>query len=223
MANLVTIQSFSAPEDALEWVNLLKANDIPYHWEEDVPGFDYSFAFNQSSIMYNYLLRVPQSHVQKAREILKEIAADRVKHYDRDHYMYDFELEELYEVLERPDEWSPEDYILAQKILEERGRPMTQKDIETLYEARLDEIRRPRRMDKNWIIVAYAGAFMGVFIGIFGLAAIMLGWSMLFKKTDPTGQKFYTYDLVTRTHAKRILIIALVASVIWALALYQFF
>lgn len=223
MANLVTIQSFSAPEDALEWVNLLKAHDIPYHWEEDLPGFDHSFAFNKSSIIYNYLLRVPHTHVQKAREVLSEIAADRVSQYDKDHYLYGFELEELYEVLERPDEWSPEDYILAQKILEERGRPMSQQDIETLYKARIDEIRRPRRMDKNWIVVAYVGAVMGIFLGIFGLAAIMLAWSMLFKKTDPTGQKFYTYDLETRTHAKRILIIALVAFTVWTFVFYLFF
>ena len=51
---------------------------------------------------------------------------------------------------------------------------MSNKDIQTLYEARLDEIRRPRRMDKNWINVAYVGAVMGIFLGIFGLAAIML-------------------------------------------------
>ncbi len=223
MANLVTIQSFSAPEDALEWVNLLKAHNIPYHWEEDLPGFDHSFAFNKSSIIYNYLLRVPQTHVLQAREVLSEIAAEHVSQYSEDHYLYSFELEELYEVLERPDEWSPEDYILAQRILEERGRPMSNKDIQTLYEARLDEIRRPRRMDKNWINVAYAGAVMGIFLGIFGLAAIMLAWSMLFKKTDPTGQKFYVYDLETRTHAKRILLIACIASALWALAFYLFF
>lgn len=222
MANLVTIKSFSAPEDALEWVNLLKDNDIPYYWEEDVPGFDHSFAFNKSSIIYNYLLRVPQTHIQKARTVLSEIAAKRVTEYDEDHYLYGFELEELYEVLERPDEWSSEDYILAQKILEERGRPMSPKDIQTLYEARIEEIRSPRKMDQGWIVSAYVGAFLGTLGGVLGLAAMMLAWSMLFKKTDPTGQKYFAYDAETRKHGKRILMIAFISMILGAIVIYIF-
>lgn len=222
MAQLATIQSFASPEDALEWVNLLKQHGIPYQWEEDVPSFDPSFAFNQASIHYNYLLRVPRTHLQKAKEVVASIAEDRVESYGEGHYLYSFELEELYEVLERPDEWSAEDQVLARKILAERGRVLNDDEVKALYENRLKEIRRPKTMDRNWIIGAYIAAALGVMGFVFGLGAIMLAWSTQFSKTDPTGQKYHAYDEATRRHGQRIMLVAFISMLGGGFALWLY-
>jgi hypothetical protein len=212
-SDFVPLQIFGAPEDALEWVNVLKQEKIPYEWEEDAPGLDITFAFSQAT--RKFLLKVPQAYLGQARRVLQDMAREWVSRYDHTHYLYHFSLEELYEIIERRDEWSMEDVLMAKRILAERGRYISEEEEAELYHNRLLEIRQAKRANLGWITGLYLFAFVG------GYFSLVLAWLYVSsKKTDPEGNRYYSYDRWTRKHARNIMVLSVFGIGLWFLVLY---
>lgn len=212
MAEFVRLQNFSAPEDALEWVDLLKAHHIPYDWEEQTAGFDLTFGLNHPTLRYT--LKVRQTDLKDARQIFRAKALENILYYDDSHYLYEFEEGELYEILTQPDQWSLEDGLLAQRILSERGQPVSEEEREALYQKRLKELGAEKRAPVAWIIGMY------VFAAVPAILGFVLGFIYATaRKTDPEGNRSYTYDAWTRLHGK----IAIGVSFLGVLLLYLLF
>ena len=118
---------------------------------------------------------------------------------DKDHYLFGFTDEELFEIISKPDEWNEFDFQLAKKILRERGKEINQDTINLLKKQRLNDLAKPEEGQRNWIYAGYIFALLGGLIGVF------IGWHLsTYRKTLPNGQQVYGYKQEDRKHGRRI-------------------
>ena len=125
----------------------------------------------------------------------------------------EFNDEELLDVIKKPDEWAVEDIVMAQSLLEKRGKHVSDEVVEAYRNKRLEEVRQPKFGGYGTIIIGYIFAFLGGVIGIF-LAASLLGKKRIFN-----GEKVVIYDKPTRVNA----IIYLTISILDIIAIATYF
>jgi len=204
-------QKWHTVEQANEVGEILKKAGIEYHVVRDKPFFDVSFAFNKTDPDVNLVIR--QSDFLKAREALQEYYESRLESVDKDYYLFQFTDKELTDIIQKPDEWGSFDYELAKHILDERGIEIT-KDLEsTILEKRLEELSAPENISPAWIILGYASAVFGGFIGI------IIGWILAYyTKKLPNGVRVFVYNSTARKHGKVIFYISIFTFIIFILA-----
>tara|TARA_B110000196_G_C20864549_1_gene529011 strand:- start:3 stop:656 length:654 start_codon:yes stop_codon:yes gene_type:complete len=204
----ITFHKFNLLEDAQELISTLKKNDIKVQIEDTSPPVDITFSGN--TLQNEIRIKVKQSDVGIANQILEKQAEQLIDKFPNDYYLYDFTDNELIEIIEKSDEWSKEDYMLSQKILKDRGREISKEEIEKIKQKRIEDLRTPEKGHIGWLIFGFISAILGGLLGIF------IGWFHWdFKKTDPTGQQFYAYDQQTRKTGQIIFWIGLVATIYW--------
>ena len=160
----------------------------------------------------NIELMIRQSDFEKANKILDEKAEILLVDINKEHYLFDFTNDELYDILAKPDAWNPLDYKLAQQILNDRGQVVNEDLLKTLKQARLAELSKPDKGQTVWIIVGYIFSFT---ISIIGL---IIGWYLWkTKKTLPGGEKIYVYSKNDRIHGQLIFLIGII---LWPIAIF---
>lgn len=153
----------------------------------------------------NIEVMIRQSDFEKANKILDEKAEILLVDINKEHYLFDFTNDELYDILSKPDAWNPLDYKLAQQILNDRGQVVNEDLLKTLKLARLAELYKPDKGQTLWIIVGYIFSFT---ISIIGL---IIGWYLWkTKKTLPGGEKIYVYSKNDRIHGQLIFLIGII-------------
>ena len=176
----MVFDSFPEPSMADGLISLFDQHGITYDLEDTSPSLDPSFS--GSTIQYSIKVYVLTSQLEEARKLVETKSIQQVTLDDRSHYLFDFSEEELIEVLKKRDEWSNHDFILARKILEERGQVFTDVELEEMRAFRLEHLRRPDAIGLSWTVLGIGLAMMG------GLLGIMLGWYYWnIKKSDPDG------------------------------------
>ncbi|MFN2423977.1 MAG: hypothetical protein ABR572_09390 [Cryomorphaceae bacterium] len=201
--HFLTFQKFSDKEDALMLKESLEKEGIQTVMENTSAGVDITFSGNTHG--NEFLLKINHDAFQKANAVLEKQAASIVDQFTDDHYLFEFSDEELFELIERPDEWSKEDFLLAVRILKDRGHELSNSEIREIRENGLRDIRTPEPGKPAWIIVGYATAVAG------GLIGLLIGWThWKSTKIDPTGKRFYIYDEETRKSGRNIFWIAVV-------------
>ena len=201
-------RKFSDVKQAEELAETLKNNNVDCKLVDNSPAIDITFTGN--TLQNEVQLLVKQSDFEIANDLLDKKAEEQIEEVDDDHYLFDFENEELYDILIKPDEWSAFDYKLAQKILSERGQPVNEGLIRSLKKQRLDELAKPEGGQTSWILVGYLFAFFG---GVIGLLIGWLLWKR--KKSLPDGRKVFAYNDKDRNHGKIIFVIGLVLFITW--------
>jgi hypothetical protein len=215
---IVTFAKYKTEEDSLELIGLLESNDIEYFVENISSHVDVTFA-GGPSLEDKIAIKLNSTDFEKVDSLLSQMASNNINSIDKDHYLFSFSNEELFEVIEKYDEWSKVDYILAQQILKERGQLNSEEDILKLKNKRITELRQPEKAQKGWLIFgllsALCGGLLGVFIGFHHYK---------FKKTIATGERVYAYDNSTRQAGLNIYIIGIVSTIIWLIIwLLQYF
>jgi hypothetical protein len=206
--DFLTYQKFSNKNEARELTDLLTANKIEFLFEDTSANFDPSFANNESN--NEFRVKLKKQDFEQADKLLLNISAKQIDEVDKDHYLFEFSDEELFEILTKSDEWSKFDYLLAQKILKDRGQEVNEKLLETLRKQRIEELAKPEDSKKVWITAGYFFAFFGGLLGLF------IGWHLIsHKKTLPNGDRVYGYSIEDRKHGNRILILGIVFLIIW--------
>jgi hypothetical protein len=131
---------------------------------------------------------------------------------DEDHYFYTYTSEELYEVIQRKDEWNDFDIEMAFKLLKRRGQDVSEKRLAELNEIRNKELAEPDSLWKYYLITGYLCALMGGFLGI------IIGFSLYnSKKEIPNGTKVFRFSPENRKHGLSIIILAIVSFIIWGI------
>ena len=203
----LTYQRFNDRHDATELAGLLDQHQVAYQLEDHSPGFDATFA--NTGLGKEYRVKLRQADFARADALQLEIANKLIAGVDKDHYLFGFSDEELTEVVLKRDEWSKFDFLLAQKILKDRGREINPDAIAALSRQRLAELAKPEESRTRWIIVGYVlavlGGLLGVFVGIHLLTH---------KRTLPNGDRVVAYSAADRQHGRRITILGLVFLVI---------
>lgn len=204
----ITFQKFNLKEDAVELATFLRESQIEYRIEDTSSGLDGNFG--NSELSKDYLIKLKKEDFEKADVLLLRISSNLVETIDRDHYLHEFTDDELKEIIVKKDEWSHLDFLLAQKILKERGQEILPEEIESHRKQRLEELAKPEKHQATWIAIGYFLAFSGGFLGIF------IGWYLkTHKKTLPNGDRVYNYTEADRRNGNRILILSLFFLVFW--------
>jgi len=208
---LSTYRKYKTREDAIPLIEILELNDIEFLMDDISPTFDISFS-GGNAFEDQVALKLKPNDFERVEILLNKIAEANIDLVDKDHYLFDFSNEELFEVLENYDEWGETDLVLSKKILIDRGQNITDAEILKLREEKNEKLRKPEE-GRKWIIVA--GYISSALAGPLG---IIIGYHHFkFKKTIATGEKVYAYDTKTRKSGLNILYIGLISVGLWIL------
>lgn len=203
----LTFQKFNDQGLATELADLLKENNVDFI-VDDSTGFDPTFSNSEAS--KEFRVKLKKENFEKANTLLLQISMKQLENVDKDYYLFDFTDEELIEIVTKPDEWGQFDYLLAQRLLKERGKEIKPELADTLRKQRLQELAKPEESQKSWIYAGYAFALLGGLIGIF------IGWHLMtHKKTLPNGDRVYGHSVSDRKHGNRIFLLGIVFFLLW--------
>lgn len=150
---------------------------------------------------HEYELQLHPDSFEKAEALLEKEAEAMLTSLPEDYYLLEFTDEELYDVIMKHDEWSEFDYMLARRLLTERGKNVDESLIKVLRNQRIEDLAKPEQDQTAWIAFGYFAALLG---GFFGVITGYVLWSS--QKTLPNGQIVFTYSKRDRMHGKNILI-----------------
>ncbi|MDB5256173.1 MAG: hypothetical protein JWM14_868 [Chitinophagaceae bacterium] len=199
----LTFKKFYSPEEVSGFGALLKQEHIDYVIEDSKLSFELVNNLNETS--QEYRLKIKQEDFERVNQLLLEHSSRQLEHVDKDYYLFEFTDAELMEVITKPDEWNPFDFLLAQKILKERGKEVKPEELETIKQQRTAELSKPDKNQDGWIIAGYITAFFGGLLGIF------IGWHLqTHKKTLPNGDRIYAYSESDRKNGRSMFIIGII-------------
>jgi hypothetical protein len=205
---LFTFQKFSDKASALQLGDLFYRNKIEFTIEDTSSSFEPTF--NTNELDKEYRLKIRRTDFDKASKLLLQISQTDLDSIDKSHYLYEFTDEELLEIIQKPDEWSSLDFLLAQKILKEKGKEVKIETIEALKKERLKELAAPESSQRGWIIAGYISAALGGLLGLF------IGWHLLsHKKTLPNGERVYSYPISDRKNGNNIFLLGILSVIFW--------
>jgi hypothetical protein len=204
---LLVYKRFYEQERATELTNILTDNGIDFEVTEDKENLD--SLYGDKTFSKQYFVKINGDDFKKADSILLKLSEQEIDTADKDHYLYGFTDEELFEIISKPDEWNPFDFQLSKKILRERGKEINQETIDLLKKQRLNDLAKPEEGQRNWIYAGYLFALLGGLIGVF------IGWHLsTYRKTLPNGQQVYGYKQEDRKHGRRIWILGAIMFII---------
>ncbi|SHL48136.1 hypothetical protein [Hymenobacter psychrotolerans] len=197
-AEFIQYQTFLTAEAAQPLLMLLSQQEIPFETNSDQHSFDPAFAYNNARAQFTVKLR--QQDFLTARGLEAAINEQRTTEVDADHYLFGFTDDELFDILAKPDEWSNFDVTLARRILQQRGRDVSEDTVLLLRQNRLAALAQPEESQKTWIVAGYLFALLG------GLLGLLIGWHLSsHRKTLPDGRQLLAYSEADRAHGRRIL------------------
>ena len=133
-------------------------------------------------------LLVPKEHLKNAISIAEKVEESIDYEIPNDHYLLEFSNAELYDVVNKYDEWSDLDVKWARQILNKRGENIDENTFKAFKEKRFNQLRKPERVDRKELWKMYKQTLLG------GVPGIMYGWSIWqSKKRLPNGDMFWFY------------------------------
>lgn len=205
---MIVFKRFKVPDDAIDFAKKLKDNGIQAKVIDNSPAVDITFSANHTQDEVQLLINAEDR--KRANDILQQEAEVLINDISTDHYLFQFENKELFDVLKNYDEWNELDYALAQKILVDRG--------ETINSSIIDELRQNRENDLNKTEKAgNITLFLGYLFSLFGgVGGIFIGvYLIVTKKTLTTGQKINYYRKSDRLHGAAIVALSLFMIILW--------
>jgi ATP-dependent Zn protease len=218
--DFITYQKFNDVALAENLVDILQRHNIEYTIEEESLTFNPSFVLN-NELAQEYAVKINSRDFEQVNRLLLEEETANIDDVEADYYLFKFTNDELIDLLTKADEWSAFDYLLAQKILTDRGITVDDKYLEELKEKRIEELKEPEAPQTTWVVVGYMAAFLGGILGIF------IGWYLLSsQKTLPNGEKVYNYNDRDRKNGRNIfylsIIIFAIATIVKVFEAYNF-
>ena len=204
----ITFQKFNEQVSALELGKLLKENNIEYLLEDNSVNSDPIMSNNEFS--KDFRVKLQRKDFEKADNLLQQLSQAEIDEIDKNYYLFSFSDDELIDLIAKRDERSQFDFLLAQKLLKERGKEISPEMIEQIKKERIIELSKPEESQTSWIISGYVFALLGGLLGIF------IGWYLsTHKKTLPNGNRIYVYSAIDRKHGSRILIVGVIFLTFW--------
>ena len=180
----------------------------------DVLASAYGVQMAEDAMQYKFMLMIAEDDFERSQNELRSHIAEYFRNAgsEENTLLNEFSDEELLDVIKKPDEWAVEDIVMAQTLLDKRGKHVSDEVVEAYRNKRLEEVRQPKFGGYGTIIIGYIFAFLGGVIGIF-LAASLLGKKRIFN-----GEKVVIYDKATRTNAiiyLTISILVIIAGIVY--------
>ena len=213
MPEYSVFKTFYAEEEAIDLLNLLNEKGINGIVEKSKILADKIFVgdITQGEIF----VKLKEEDFDKANTALNEYISNNLDTISSDYYLHSFTNEELNEIIQKPDEWSNQDVIIARKLLAQRGHALTDTEIKEKATSRLQELMQPESEKPGRVVLGYLFAIVLPIYGLF--YGLMMHTA---KKLLPNGQRVYAYNKETRSHG---LIITAIGATITGLAIIRVF
>lgn len=206
-AKYSSFKTFNDKETAEDFAEILKEYAIDFHIEEDVLEFDPTYANNELDKDFHIMIK--QEDFGKAKQADVAYFKKGLDNAPPDYYLFSFSNDELKEIMAKPDEWGTFDYLLAEKILQDRGIGITETEKQTLKTER-NKVLLEQQKDKPSNILLYY-----IFCLVVSPIGILIGWAWAYsKKTLPDGKKAAAYDSDTQRHGRIIFALSLVIFIL---------
>lgn len=202
-------QTFGTIEEANALLTLLEEYNIEFETSDESPTVTTGLEFHDP-LSNHFVVKLKQEDFEKVSDLIVENTENQIKEIPTDYYLHEFSTNELKEVILKQDEWSELDFIIAKKILKERGIELSSQDLDEMKEQRLADIRKPEKAHKGWLAFGLISAILG---GLFGILIGYYFWD--FKKTDPTGHRYFVYNESVRNQGKNIFFIGIISLTFW--------
>ncbi|MFL9836302.1 hypothetical protein ABS768_02255 [Flavobacterium sp. ST-75] len=167
---------------------------------------------NHDSPLGDFEVKVITTDFNSATRLLEEKTEQMVGEVTSDYCLYSFTTPQLYDILVNKDVWSDFDFMLAKKILHEKGMPT---DADTLFKLKQEKAKDAAKPEINQIVHILAGYVLALLGGVAGIVIGFLMWNS--QKQMPSGISVFSYTEVERKHGRiifglGILIFAIVLS-----------
>lgn len=212
-ATLSTYRKFIYKDDALELIKILEVNHIDYELADNSSRLDSSFGADVNN--QEFELKIQKEDFNKVEELEEKLVENDVQNVERDYYLFEYSDEELIEIILKKEEWSKFDYLLAQKILKERGKEISPEVLTVISKQRLEELSKEAEVPKLWFYLGYFFAFIGGFLGI------IIGYTIMsYKRNLSNGESAYVYKEEDRKQGRNILICSIIGVIFWIVVRY---
>ena len=206
--NFVTYRKFIFKDDALDLIEILKENNIDYVLDDNSSRLDSSFGNDDNT--KQFVLKIEKENFERVEELEEKSISKSLDNIDKSYYLFESSDEDLIEIVLKKEEWNKFDYLLAQKILKERGKEINQDLIKAINKRRVEDLKTEEASPKWLIFIGYLFSILGGFIGIFiGL------YLMNYKKTLPNGETIYGFGKEDRNSGKNVFICSLMGIIFW--------
>lgn len=206
--NFATYRKFIFKDDALDLIEILKEHKIDFILSDNSSRLDSTFGNDDNT--KQFALKIERANFKKVEELEENLISKSLDNVNRDHYLFEFSDEELIEIVLKSEEWNKFDYLLAQKILKERGKEVNLDLIKAINKRRIDDLKTEEASPKWLIYIGYLFSVLGGFIGIFiGL------YLMNYKKTLPNGETIYGFGTEDRKSGKNVFICSIMGVIFW--------
>ena len=203
-------EKFNNQNLAINFGKLLEENKIEYLIENISVKFDPILSNNEFG--KEFCVKLKKTDFEKADNILSEKSKTEKNEVQKDYYLFSFSDEQLIDVIVKSDEWNKFDVELARKLLNEKGKEITEQEIKEIKKQRIIELSKPEEGQNIYIIIGYICAILGGLLGLF------IGWHLLtYKKTLPNGSQVYAYSENDRKQGNRIVILGGISMILWIL------
>jgi hypothetical protein len=206
--NFVTYRKFIFKDDALDLIEILKENNIDYVLDDNSSRLDSSFGNDDNT--KQFVLKIEKENFERVEELEEKSISKSLDNVDKNYYLFESSDEDLIEIVLKKEEWNKFDYLLAQKILKERGKEINQDLIKAINKRRVEDLKTEEASPKWLIFIGYLFSILGGFIGIFiGL------YLMNYKKTLPNGETIYGFGKEDRNSGKNVFICSIMGIIFW--------
>ncbi len=204
----LTFQKFKEKDSAIALTDLLLEENIEYLLVDESASFD--LTMTNSYFGKEFRIKIRKEDFEKVEMIIQQQSISELEDIPEDYYLFEFADEELLDVIIKRDEWNQFDFLLAQKLLKERGKEITPELVNLLKKQRIEDLSKPEESQKTWIIAGYVFAVLGGVLGIF------IGWHLsTHKKTLPNGDRLFAYSEHDRKQGKNLFLIGIISSIFW--------
>ena len=198
----VIFQKYSDQASALELEALLKEEHIEYRLEENSSYFSPTFV--NSNLEKEFAVKLKKEDFERAEQLVEKTILEQINSIQSDYYLFEYTDDELIEIVKNKYEWNKFDFLLAQKILKERGKQVSAEELNAFKDEHISTLAEPAKSSTLWIIIGYGFSLLG---GLFGIA---IGWHLFnYKKTLPTGDVVYVHSESDKKHGFFIFIIGI--------------
>lgn len=205
---LSVYRKFIYEDDALELMKILELNHITYELANNSSQLDSNFGGDINTKQFE--LKIHWEDFNLVEKLEEDLVKNEVENVEKDYHLFDYSDEELIEIVMKKEEWNKFDYLLAQKILKERGKEINPELLNVINKQRIKDLSTKEESPTWLIIIGYSAACLGGFLGIF-----IGGYLMYYKKALPNGDRVYGFERKDRSHGQNILIISGIAFFIW--------
>lgn len=205
---LSTYRKFIYKDDALDLIEILKEHQIDYILNDNSSRLDSSFGNDDNTKQFE--LKIKKEDFGRVEKLEEELVQNDLDNVAEDYYLFEYSDEELIEIVMKKDEWNKFDYLLAQKILKERGKEINSELLNVIKKQRIEELSKQENVSKMWIYCGYFFAVIGGFLGV------VIGYTiMTYKRNLSNGESVYLYKEEDRKQGKNILICSIIGIVFW--------